>query len=270
MPSIRLTMMIMSHSYSSPGNNMDDNLISFLKDDVVSYLTIALFILVGIYLLVRILIIIRKIRERRLLKTVTSPKRGTSSERDLVLTLLKQGIPSQTIFHDLYVKRPNGNYSQIDLVVATRVGIIVFEVKDYSGWVFGDGRYTQWTQVLAYGEQKYRFYNPIMQNKKHIEDLRKLLQSCGNIKFYSIVVFYGNCELKEISFVPAGTYLVKSTRVHEVMDIIMSNNDPAQYTEKLKVVRLLKEAVQNGEDESIKTRHIENIKDMLGKHRIFD
>lgn len=37
-----------------------------------------------------------------------------------------------------------------------------------------------------------------------------------------------------------------------------------------KVVRVLKEAVQNGEKMEIQTQHIENIKDMLGKHRIFD
>ncbi len=194
---------------------MDDNLISFLKDDVMSYLTIALLIIPGIFLIVCFSIIFRKIRNNKLLKTVTRPHRGTSTERDLVLALLKYGIPAQTIFHDLYVKKPDGNYSQIDLVVATKVGIIVFEVKDYSGWIFGDGRYTQWTQVLAYGKQKFRFYNPIKQNNKHIEDLRKLLRLCGNIPFYSIVVFYGNCELKEISFIPEGTFLVKSTRVHK-------------------------------------------------------
>ena len=136
---------------------MDDNLISFLEDNGIPYLSVALIILTGIFLLVHLLRIIRKIRDRRLISTVTSLKRGTSSERDLVLTLLKKGIPSLTIFHDLYVERPGGNYSQIDLVVATKVGIIVFEVKDYSGWIFGDGRYTQWTQVLAYGKQKYRF-----------------------------------------------------------------------------------------------------------------
>ena len=41
------------------------------------------------------------------------------------------------IFHDLYVEKHKGHFSQIDLVVVTEVGIIVFEVKDYSGWIFG-------------------------------------------------------------------------------------------------------------------------------------
>jgi hypothetical protein len=99
-------------------------------------------------------------RDRKLLQTVTKLYRGTSSERNMVLKLLKYGIPAQTIFHDLYVKYTNGKYSQIDIVVATRVGIIVFEIKDYSGWIFGKGNQTKWTQVLAYGREKHRFTIP--------------------------------------------------------------------------------------------------------------
>jgi hypothetical protein len=46
-----------------------------------------------------------EIQNNRLLKTVTSRTEGTGTERDLVLTLLKSGIPKETIFHDLYLKR---------------------------------------------------------------------------------------------------------------------------------------------------------------------
>jgi hypothetical protein len=185
-----------------------------------------------------------------------------------VLKLLKYGIPKQAIFHDLYVKNSNGNFTQIDLVVATKVGIIVFEIKDYSGWIFGTGYKQQWTKVLAYGKQKYRFYNPIMQNNKHINDLSKQLKE--NVPFFSIVVFYGDCELKDISFVPNGTFIVKSKRVLEVMRLILKKNEPAEYMDKRNVVRILKESVENGESKLIQNRHIENIKDMMGKDRIFD
>ncbi len=54
------------------------------------------------------------------------------------------------------------------------------------------------------------------------------------------------------------------------MNIILSKNKPAQYTDKHKVVRLLREAVQNGENKETRTQHIGNIRDMLGKHRLFD
>ncbi|MDR1006402.1 MAG: NERD domain-containing protein [Bacteroidales bacterium] len=207
--------------------------------------------------------------DRKLLETVTNLDRGTNAERDMVLKFLKHGIASQTIFHDLYLKKYNGNFSQIDLVVATKVGIIVFEIKDYSGWIFGNGYHSQWTQILAYGKQKYRFYNPIMQNNKHITELKKQLKQT-NVPFFSVIVFYGDCVLKDISFVPDRTYIVKQTRVFDVIDFIMKNNIPAHYTNKIEVINILKEAVKNGESKDIRIQHIENINDMLGKDRIFD
>jgi len=229
-----------------------------------------IWIFIGLVLLIGFISLFSKLRDIKLLETVTKSNRGTGTERDLVLKLLKHGIPAQTIFHDLYVKKHNGGFSQIDLVVVTKVGIIVFEVKDFSGWIFGNGNQSQWTQVLAYGKTKYRFYNPIMQNNKHIIDLKKQLKQFENIPFYSIVLFYGDCVLKDVSFFTNVTFLVKSKRVFKVMEIITKANEPAQYTNKSEVVRVLKKAVQNGENIETQIQHIENIKDMLGKDRIFD
>ena len=112
-------------------------------------------------------------KETELITSVTDLHRGNSSERSLVLALREYGIKPGAIFHDLYLKLRNNIYSQIDLVLATGVGLIVFEVKDYSGWIFGNGNSRYWTQVLSYGRHKYRFYNPIFQNKRHIDVLRK-------------------------------------------------------------------------------------------------
>jgi hypothetical protein len=229
-----------------------------------------MWVFIGIISLIAFVLIFSEIRDKKLLETVTKSNRGTRTERDLVLKLLKNGIPAQTIFHDLYVKKYNGNFSQIDLVVATKVGIIVFEVKAYSGWIFGSGHNSQWTQALAYGKRKYLLYNPIMQNSKHISDLKKQLRQFENVPFYSIVVFYGNCVLKDINFIPNGTFLVKSNRVLEVMGSIVKNNEPARYTNNNEVVRVLKQAVKNGEDKETQIQHIKNVRDVLGKDRIFD
>ncbi len=108
-------------------------------------------------LILAIVVIVRiEIQNNRLLKTVTSPHRGTGTERDLVLKLLKSGVPKETIFHDLYLKKSNGKYCQVDVVVATSAGIIVFEVKRFGGWIFGTGYQREWTQVLAFGLEKHR------------------------------------------------------------------------------------------------------------------
>ena len=204
-------------------------------------------------------------KNRELLETVTKTYRGTKSERKLVLKLIKYGIPAEDIYHDLYIEKSNGNFSQIDLVVITQVGIIVFEVKDYSGWLFGKGYQDKWTQVLAYGREKYRFYNPVKQNKGHISVLRKKLKQFENIPFYSVIVFYGNCRFMDISQIPQGTFLIYSENVLNIIDIIISDNLPIIYSDKVEIMRLLNEAVQNGEYTNISVQHIENIREMLGK-----
>jgi len=84
------------------------------------------------------------------------------------------------------------------------------------------------------------------------------------------VVFYGNCELKDISFIPQDTYLTKSERVEEVLDILMKIGKPALYSGKWEIIELLKHAVKVGENPEIQIQHINTINDMLGKNRIFD
>ncbi len=189
--------------------------------DILKYIidnkVVVLSVIIGIVILRILISIYSKIRDLKLLKSVTSLNRGTKTERELILKLLKYGIPAQTIFHDLCVEKSGDKFAQIDVVVATTEGIIVFEVKDYSGWIFGNGNYSHWTKVLAYGKKKYRFYNPIKQNQSHITTLKKQLNQFQNIPFFSIIAFYGNCELKEINYVPKGTYLVKPTRILEVL-----------------------------------------------------
>ncbi len=203
------------------------------------------------------------------LDEITSEERGTESERDLISSLLDYGISPKAIFHDLYVKNGKYGFSQIDIVVATKVGLIVFEVKDYSGWIFGKGRQNQWTQVLNYGNQKNRFYNPVLQNDSHIKVLQKQSKQFKDLPFYSVVVFDGNCELRDISFIPDGTFVIKPHRLDDVLDIIFDNED-AKYTDKREVIRILKAAVNNGTSSDTQTEHVENVRDMLGKNRVLD
>ncbi|MBN1325050.1 MAG: NERD domain-containing protein [Alphaproteobacteria bacterium] len=212
----------------------------------------------------------RKTRSKdcELLETVTSLERGTWAERDLVLDLLKNDIPAGAVFHDLYIKKPNGSFSQIDLVVATKVGLIVIEVKDYGGWIFGNGHNSQWTQGMRRG-QKFRFYNPIMQNKRHIEELQKQSKQFKNLPFYSVIVFHGSCELKDISFVPKGTFVTSACRFLDVINLIINENEDANYTDKREVIRILKNAVENGNIPNIQEQHAEKVQDMLGKERVF-
>jgi hypothetical protein len=109
-----------------------------------------------------------------------------------------------------------------------------------------------------------------MQNNKHLTELKKQLIQFGNIPFYSIIVFYGNCALKEINFVPDGTFLIKSGRVLDVVKLILEQKDAFHYNNLVEVFRVLQQAVLNGGVLENQILHKENIQEMLGKNRIFD
>ena len=207
---------------------------------------------------------------QELIKTVTTLDRGTNSELRLILKLLKAGIPSETIFHDLIIKKSQNKFSQVDIVLATTEGIVVIEVKDYSGWIFGNGNQTNWTQVMNYGKNKYRFYNPIKQVKSQVLSIKNSLTQFDQIPFFSIIVFYGDCQLKEINYVPENTFIVKPHRILEALNSIKSNNGPAPYKNKQEVVDVLKKAVLDGSNKDYKKMHVDNIKNIVGKHRILD
>lgn len=208
-------------------------------------------------------------RERMLLSKVTTTERGTYSERDLVLKLLHYGVPEEKIFHDLFVEKHKNHFSQLDVVAVTEVGIIVFEVKDFSGWIYGSASQHKWTKVLNYGKEKYRFYNPILQNANHIKELQKHLSHISNIPFISVIVFYGNCEIKEIDYVPRHTYVAYESRVFNVLDRILTEYPKVYYTDENLVLNVLRNAVINGSVVENQLKHIENIKDMLGEDRVF-
>ena len=205
-----------------------------------------------------------------LYEIITSPDRGTPSERQLVSHLLASGFKPTAIYHDLMIESGNGKTTQIDIVVATDAGLIVIEVKDFTGWIFGKGNQEYWTQVSGYGRYKNRFYNPFKQNEGHIKALRGLSPQMATLPMYSLVVFAGDCELKDVNFIPYDCYLSTFYRsVYAVYDIIESHPS-AHYTDRWEVANLLKAAVDRGSYIDLQEQHVYDIHDMLGTNRKYE
>ena len=235
-----------------------------MEEKDLALIMFILFSFIGVMTLILIVKAIKKTRERKLLKTVTKLHRGTKSERKLVLELLKMGIPAEAIFHDLYLRKTNGDYTQIDLVVLVDTTVIVFEVKDYKGWIFGSGNNYKWTQVLAYGNEKYRFYNPVKQNYNHIIALKNRFKHLGNMPYHSVIIFDGDCVLKRVDYIPIGTTVAKVSQLPFIMNEILSIENYISHTIRDQISIELKEAVLNGDNNEIITSHIESIREMLG------
>jgi len=169
--------------------------------------------------------------------------------------MLKQGIHPKAIFHDLYLQKKNGEFSQIDIVVATPQGLLAIEVKDYSGWLFGNERQKYWTQVLNFGKEKHRFYNPLMQNEGHIKTLKEQSEQFASLPIYNIVLFDGNCTLKNISYVSDNTFVGYASQIKNILKQL-NTLGLAQYSNKKEIARCLHNAVKNGDNPEIVASHL--------------
>lgn len=185
--------------------------------------------------------------------------RGTCSELDLIVKLTTMGFKPGAIFHDLYIVNSWGTYTQIDVVLATKVGIFVFEVKDYSGWISGKFNDNYWTQTFQYG-RRFEFYNPIKQNHTHVENLKRKLFLQNSIPFFSVIIFYGDCDFKTSLSLPENTYLIHAKDLKDTIRKILVNNPEAQYPNKQQIIYILKDSVNNGQDTTIVESHISNIR----------
>lgn len=102
--------------------------------------------------------------------------------------------------YDIIVRGNDGKTSQIDHVLVCTKGVFVIETKNYAGRIYGSDAQKEWTQVLAYGNSKKRFLNPVLQNKTHI---RRLQEALGEkIPMENIVVFaQGNTQYIDSEYV---------------------------------------------------------------------
>lgn len=189
-------------------------------------------------------------------------KRGTFSERHCVNSIIGSGIPASNVFYDLYIQNGLKWYTQIDVLAVTSVGIIVFEVKNYSGWIFGNATQGSWCQTFRHS--KYQFYNPILQNNRHIEVLRKKLRLVADVPFYSVVVFYGSCVFKNVNEIPFDTSLIYSNQLPSTIQDILRSNPPCRYQNMPALMSYLQQGYENGADPRIVSQHIKNIRSEFG------
>lgn len=97
------------------------------------------------------------------------------------------------VLHDVIISNGKGS-SQIDHIVVSQYGIFVIETKNYKGMIYGGENAQYWTQNI-YGN-KYELYNPILQNKSHINSLKRLLAKFGTLPFVSIVAISGRADVQ--------------------------------------------------------------------------
>lgn len=178
--------------------------------------------------------LLRRLIRKSIRKTFNNPTiKGISGENKISLDLdfLNLFGKNGVCLRNLYVPMRNGKTTEIDVVYITSKGIFVIESKNYSGYIFGNENQKYWTSTLyagrgAFGRskvEKHKFYNPIWQNRTHMNALRNYL---GNVEMYSFVVFGNNCDIKRMSFdVNDVCVCYESNLKRHIKEILRNNPD---------------------------------------------
>ena len=170
----------------------------------------------------------------------------------IVSLLLKEFTKKHNgkVINDVIIVDEENKSSQIDHILFHTSGIYVIETKNFSGRIYGKESDKTWTQVLAKGKVKNKFYSPVLQNQKHIERMQNVL-SISTFMESCIVLIKGN-----IAFIDTpNTYSPLSLRKHILSKI---NEDIIPFEQ----VEYIYERINNFKSNPTKTieEHVNEIK----------
>lgn len=158
---------------------------------------------------------------------------------------------------NLYIPKAKGEgLTEIDILFIHESGIYVIESKNYSGWIYGRERDYKWTQVFKNGK-KFKFYNPVKQNRTHVNALQKLLSNLPTEIFSSLIIFSDRCTLKSVEVTSQNVQVIKRKNLLSRYKNSTSSNRIPVYTIYTKLQKYTNVSDQ------VKNEHIKQIHEKL-------
>lgn len=152
-----------------------------------------------------------------------------------VSNVIKTNFNDLTLVNDVTLPTENGT-TQIDHIVISKYGIFVIETKNFRGKIFGSSHDNTWTQKI--GGATFKFYNPMKQNSKHIDELSRSL-SVDRMKFVNIIVFtQNNLETKYKLPNTVTTLNSFSNVINEYSALTFTSDEIAKIEAKINSVRM--------------------------------
>lgn len=166
--------------------------------------------------------------------------------------VLSKKYKEENIFPNVYISSQESKTSEIDLILLTPQCLIVLEVKNYGGAIFGSEKQKYWTQRLS--GKSYRFYNPIRQNYGHCKAVSALFPSIPPDKVVSLVVFNSRCILRvDSGYVVSLDGLL--ARIDSILSCLPSYFSGEDFKRTAQI--LLKHSNQSS---AVKLKHVEYVK----------
>lgn len=118
---------------------------------------------------------------------------------------------------NVQIPADNGKTTEIDLILIAPSGIYVFEVKHFSGSVYGGYDSATWTEYYK-TRDSITFENPLKQNEYHVSQLKRMFP---DVTLYSYVVFSNSDANIKVGGRYPGDLTV--TRIEDLQDKIRAD-----------------------------------------------
>ncbi|MCI8493174.1 nuclease-related domain-containing protein [Anaerotruncus colihominis] len=177
----------------------------------------------------------------------------------LLFSMLDSRKSQKYIIPNVYLNTYSGALTEIDLILITSKGLFIFESKNYSGKIYGSEHKLYWD--VYYGRKKYQIYNPVLQNRTHVNALIHNFPMLRTKNVYSFVVFGNGSVLK----VTSNEIVIHRKMLSSVLDRLgQSLPDVFDLDEMALLFATLK--LCSNPEHSVKKRHIEYVSSLKKKH----
>lgn len=163
----------------------------------------------------------------------------------------------ESVLTNIYLEHKNTETTEIDVLAVSCKGIYVFEMKNYSGYIYGSQKDQYWTQVLNKWV-KNKFYNPLKQNYAHTKAVESYLGISSDF-IVPLIVFSNNSKLSKINIDDFHNVYQFRDTIRFIKKNEKKNKDILSI--ELKEDYLIKLLSKCNMDEEVKLRHIKNVKE---------
>lgn len=176
---------------------------------------------------------------------------------ELVSRVLRREFspPDYHLMNHVTLQMKDGT-TQVDHILVSRFGVFVIETKHYKGWIFANAKHKTWTQVLY--RLKFKFQNPILQNKRHVRAVQDLLDFLPAGAVRSVVVFTGTAEFR--TEIPRGVF-----RVSGLIDFLSNQSNEVVSLNRVQFCVGRLETARLAISDETDVEHIESLERRYGK-----
>lgn len=205
-----------------------------------------------------------KVMSKKLSKPRVEPTRiGELGEHKINIQLDQLSKEFQHL-NDLLIPNPKSRsgYSQVDHLVISPYGLFVIETKNYYGEIKGARKDKYWNV-----SNRFKMYNPLMQNYGHIKAVELLLTDFNNVKYISMISFTMRCRFSidpELRKIGSDELIVYDVELSEFIQRKLARlkaelQSPRFNSEEVKAIKDII-AKANITDPTIRAEHIEKAK----------